>query len=280
MERNQRTYKKREQNTACETSIKAGIGAHSSANDMARDVKSMEHEAETAFAKSKFGILLAEIEAQRSPKYLDTSFFKLLWIFVTASMIGLILEDGFHLILYGGWESRAGLVWGPFSPVYGIGALLLTIFLNRLCNSHNVVIFVVAMLVGSGIEYFTSWGMEYFWGAVAWNYSGTIGSIGGRTNLFFGVIWGTLGLLWVRIFMPLYKFIFGLIDEKAKPARILTACVSVFLAVDITVTVLALNRYAERQDGVASYAPINQAMDACFPDEWMQDRFHNMTVYG
>ena len=74
-------------------------------------------------------------------------------------------------------------MWGPFSPIYGAGAVVLTVSLNRFYHSHNLVIFLTAMVVGSAIEYATSWGMEYFWGAVAWNYDGTFGSIDGTHEL-------------------------------------------------------------------------------------------------
>ncbi len=53
------------------------------------------------------------------------------------------------------------------------------------------------MVVGASLEYGASWMMETFWHAIAWDL-GTFGSINGRTNFFFGVMWGTLGLFWVR----------------------------------------------------------------------------------
>ena len=48
-------------------------------------------------------------------------------LFVAGSVFGLVVETAFHAIVYGGYESRAGLVWGPFSPIYGVGAVVRSI---------------------------------------------------------------------------------------------------------------------------------------------------------
>lgn len=218
------------------------------------------------------------IRAQLAPKYLDLSFFFLVWIFVLASFLGLIIEDIFHALVYGGWESRAGLVWGPFSPVYGCGAVLLTLFLNRFYYTHNLIVFFIAMLIGSVLEYGTSWMMEVFWHAIAWDYTGTFGSIDGRTNFVFGVMWGTLGLFWVRLVMPTLKKMRKLIDFKNTAVRIATIAIIAFMTVDIAVTVLALHREGQRAYDIPPTTEIDVLLDEHFPDEWLHERFHNMTV--
>ncbi|WP_428421625.1 putative ABC transporter permease, partial [Paraeggerthella hominis] len=186
----------------------------------------------------------------------------------------------FHAIVYGGYESRAGLVWGPFSPIYGMGAVLLTVSLNRFHHSHNLIIFIVSMVLGSAIEYTASWLMEVLWGAIAWDYAGTFGSIGGRTNFAFGVMWGLLGLLWVRIAMPLVKRAFSHVNARTTTAKALTAAASVLMALNIAVTVLALDRESQRAQGVPAVTWEQRALDEWFPQPYMQEHFHNMSVYG
>ncbi|MEG1560940.1 MAG: putative ABC transporter permease [Raoultibacter sp.] len=221
-----------------------------------------------------------EVKSLFGQGFIKLNFFTLFWLFVIGSLIGLGVETIFHAIVYGGYESRAGLVWGPFSPIYGAGAALLTLFLNRFYYSHNVVIFLVAMVVGSTIEFVTSWGMEFFWGAIAWDYSGTFGSIAGRTNFLFGVMWGMLGLVWVRVILPLVKKGLKLINQKSRAVRIVTLIVTLFMLLNITVTCLAMDRQGQRAAGIAPTNPIEQAIDATFTDAWMQARFENMTVSG
>lgn len=142
---------------------------------------------------------------------------------------------------------------------------MLTVSLNRFYHSHNLVIFLIAMVVGSAIEYATSWGMEYFWGAVAWNYDGTFGSIDGRTNFAFGVMWGMLGLVWVRIVIPSLKRVFSHVDAKQALARVVTAGISVFLVVDISVTVLALDREGSAPPACLRPPPSRSSSTSTFP---------------
>ena len=54
------------------------------------------------------------------------TFFHLFWIFVICSVIGLVVETIVSYPIDGIWKDRAGLVWGPFSPIYGVGGMLIT----------------------------------------------------------------------------------------------------------------------------------------------------------
>lgn len=224
--------------------------------------------------------LIAEIRAQifHNQGYLKIDYFTMFWLFVAASVFGLGVETLYHAIVFGGWESRAGLIWGPFSPIYGSGAVLLTLFLNRYYHSHNLVIFLISMVVGSALEYITSWGMQTFWGAIAWDYTGTFGNIQGRTNFFFGIMWGMLGLVWVRIMIPFLKRVFSHVNARSKIAVTLTVIMSAFLAINIICTCLALDRQSQRQAGIPATNPIQQFCDTVFPDSFLEARFQNMTV--
>ncbi len=218
--------------------------------------------------------------AQMAPAYLDLNLVLLFWIFIVASVLGLVLEDLFHVVVYGGYESRAGLVWGPFSPIYGVGAVALTLFLNRFYYTHDLIIFLIAMVVGATLEYSASWMMETFWHAIAWDYTGTYGSINGRTNFFFGVMWGTLGLFWVRFILPVVKSVQRRFRFKFEGGffRVLSIALAAFMLVNAVVTVLALHREGERTQDIPPRTQIDVLLDQAFTDEWLQERFHNMTV--
>ena len=64
--------------------------------------------------------------------YIELNFFNLFWIFVVCCVLGLIIEVAYHMAVVepGVYQDRAGLLYGPFSPIYGIGAVLLTIALQ------------------------------------------------------------------------------------------------------------------------------------------------------
>jgi len=137
--------------------------------------------------------------------FIELDFFNLFWIFVVASVLGLIMEEIVHFLFVvpGQWQDRAGLLFGPFSPIYGCGAVLMTVFLNRFHKSNWLVIFLVAAVIGRGFEARTSLFMQYAFGAVAWDYSNMPGSLfGGRTCLPFMACWGLLGVVWIKLLLP------------------------------------------------------------------------------
>ena len=46
------------------------------------------------------------------------------WLFILGSILGYIFEMIVVLFQKGYFESRQGLIYGPFTPVYGMGILL------------------------------------------------------------------------------------------------------------------------------------------------------------
>ena len=84
--------------------------------------------------------------------YIRLDFFNLFWTFMVGSFVGLIVEIIFHMVVVepGVYQDRAGLLWGPFSPIYGIGAVLMTIALNRFKDRNIFFVFVVCTIIGGG----------------------------------------------------------------------------------------------------------------------------------
>ena len=81
--------------------------------------------------------------------YIRLDFFNLFWIFVLASFLGDMVETVYHVAVVdpGVYQDRAGLLFGPFSPIYGFGATLMTIALNRFHNAHIIVVFLVSSVI-------------------------------------------------------------------------------------------------------------------------------------
>ena len=87
----------------------------------------MEKDTENQARPTLAGEVKQEVKAHlfHNAGFLRIDYFTLFWIFVAGCVFGLVVETVFHAIVYGGYESRAGLVWGPFSPIYGTGAVVL-----------------------------------------------------------------------------------------------------------------------------------------------------------
>ena len=57
---------------------------------------------------------------------------QLFWYFLIFSVLGLIIETVYCYITSGTFESRKGLIWGPFCPVYGVCGAFLIFVLYKL----------------------------------------------------------------------------------------------------------------------------------------------------
>ena len=66
------------------------------------------------------------------------TFHKLFWVFFIGSFAGVVIETIWCIITRGHYESRVGLIYGPFNLVYGFGALALTYSLYKYRNRSAV----------------------------------------------------------------------------------------------------------------------------------------------
>ncbi|WP_304427238.1 hypothetical protein [uncultured Adlercreutzia sp.] len=211
--------------------------------------------------------------------YITLNFFNLFWIFVVASILGLLMEEIVHFLFVvpGQWQDRAGLLFGPFSPIYGCGAVLMTVFLNRFHKSNFVVIFLVAAVIGGAFEAFTSLFMQYAFGAVAWDYSNMPGSLfGGRTSIPFMCCWGLLGMVWIKLLLPFMLRLVNFIPWNWR--YVLTTVAAAFMLVDAVMTLQSLDCWYERLSGDPVDTPIQQFYDHEFDNRYMADRFQSMTI--
>ena len=212
--------------------------------------------------------------------YIRLDFFNLFWTFMVGSVIGLIVEIIFHMVVVepGVYQDRAGLLWGPFSPIYGVGAVLMTIALNRFKDRNIVFIFVVCTIIGGGFEFFVSWFMEVAFGATAWDYSDQfLGDIfGGRTCLLFASMFGFLGTVWIKLLLPVFLRLFNLIPWKWR-SSVTLVCAALML-VNCVMTLQALDNWGARKAGHVPEAGIEQFYAENFNDEVMANRFQSMTI--
>ena len=102
-----------------------------------------------------------------------------------------------------------GFLIGPYCPIYGYGALLITILLNRYTNDP-IALFVMGIVVCSILEYLTSYFMEKLFHARWWDYSQRKFNINGRICLRTMIPFGLLGLFMMYISNP---FFFSIIEK-------------------------------------------------------------------
>ena len=208
--------------------------------------------------------------------YIELDFFNLFWIFVVCCVLGLLIETVYHAIVFGGYQDRAGVLYGPFSPIYGFGAVLMTVALNRFHNKPIAIIFLVSAIIGGAFEYLTSWFMQFAFGIVAWDYTGTFLSIDGRTNFVFMCMWGVLGCLWVKLLLPRILKLVNMIPWNWRYS-VTTVCAALMIA-NGAMTLFALDSWYQREAG---HEPTNAIERFCaehYDNDFMEHRFQSMSI--
>lgn len=210
--------------------------------------------------------------------FISLNFFNLFWIFVVCCVIGLVLETVYHFAVVnpGHYQDRAGMLYGPFSPIYGFGALLMTIALNRFHDKNVILIFLVSAVIGGGFEYLTSWFMQYAFGIVAWDYTGTWLSIDGRTNGMFMIMWGFLGLVWIKVLLPQMLKLVNIIPWNWRYA--VTSVCAVLMIANGVMTLVALDCWYGRMAGKPADSAITQFCAEHYDNEFMKERFQSMSI--
>ena len=121
-------------------------------------------------------------------------------LFIIYAIIGWCMEVICKLIQYKKFVDRGFLI-GPYCPIYGVGALLITLFLNKY-TQDPVVLFVMAVVVCGVLEYLTSYFMEKIYHARWWDYSSKKVNINGRICLSNLIAFGILGMFIMYISNP------------------------------------------------------------------------------
>lgn len=201
-------------------------------------------------------------------------FEKQFWIFLFGCVLGVMVEVLWCWLKTGMIESRSGLIYGPFNPVYGGGALLMALALHR--QKKNINIFVGSMIIGAAFEFLCSWFQEMAFGTVSWEYSDSFLNLDGRTNLGFAIAWGFLGLFYMKILYPWFERILARIPDRVGHA--LTALLAVFMAFNIAISCAAVARQSQRRQGIPPKSTLGSFLDQHYTDEYLKKIYPNMLV--
>lgn len=204
----------------------------------------------------------------------DLNFYQLFWIFFIGCFLGVVIETLWCLLTRHHYESRTGLIYGPFNLVYGFGALFMTLGLNWLSKKRDAWIFLGGVVIGSVFEYLCSWIQETLFGTVSWQYDKMPFNLNGRINLLYSLFWGALALVWVKGIYPLMcRAISRIPNQIGKP---LTWVLLVFMVLNSAISGLAVARMSARREGTAPTTAIESFLDRHYPDERLEKIYPNM----
>ncbi len=205
------------------------------------------------------------------------SFYKLACLFFIGAFLGDIIETIFCRLTAGVWMSRSSVVYGPFSIVWGFGAVLLTAILYRYRDRSDSFVFLFGTVLGGAYEYICSVLSELVFGTVFWDYSHLPFNLGGRINLLYCFFWGIAAVVWLKLCYPRLS---SLIEKlPIRVGKILTWVLIVFMAINMLISALALGRYTQRHTTPdPEPTALGQLLDQRFPDQRMERIYPNAII--
>ena len=218
---------------------------------------------------------------------------KILAYFIIYSVVGYVIETIFGLLTKGVIESRKSFLYGPFCGIYGVGAVIMIMGLQKF-NKNNYTLFAGGFIIGSLIEYVVSFIGEWFFHIKWWDYSSMPFNINGRICVWFSIFWGILAIYLMTHFHPkIDKFL-----NKMQPnvLKTFTIILTILIFIDFLVTGFALKMFYVRlvdkydldiqgddeylRDYEELYAnpEVKKFVDTHFSDERMLLTFPNIKV--
>lgn len=133
-----------------------------------------------------------------------------------------------------------GFLIGPICPIYGIGVLLIMILLHKYTEDW-IVLFVMAVLLCSVLEYFTGYLMEKIFKARWWDYSHKKFNINGRICLDNLLAFGVLGLLVMYVLNPFFISILSKMNLVF--LNVLSVILFLLLLVDLAISLKIISGF-------------------------------------
>lgn len=200
--------------------------------------------------------------------------YTLFWALVVFSFLGYVTEMAYQYHLTREHCSRKGVIYGPFSEIYGIGAVIAILTSRRLYRKNILFLFIFCTVFGGAYEYFASLFQEVVFKTSAWNYEEEMLNIQGRTNLKFSLYWATFGVIAIRYVYPLMCRQLKRIPKKNNV--ILTCTAFMLISTDAFLSTIAMSRYRERHYNIPATTKFQVFLDETYPDSLMKKIYPDM----
>ncbi len=132
-----------------------------------------------------------------------TKYVPYIFSFFIFSFLGWIMETIFCYGLLGQYTKR-GFLYSPICPIYGTGALILMVYLDK-STSHDDYpkLFILFTIVFSFFEYIVGFALDALFASRWWDYSDSKYNLNGRITLLNSFFWGVITLIFVHFIYPL-----------------------------------------------------------------------------
>ena len=139
---------------------------------------------------------------------------------------------------------NAGFVYGPFVPVYSMGAAFIIVLQHFFQGWHLVPRFILFGLAITAMEYSIGIICEKIFKLKLWDYSEYKLNIHGRVCLYFSLFWTALAFLFVRFIHPIVLHHLALISETY--IRIAAIAFIICFTIDYTFSVMYVTDFRKK----------------------------------
>ncbi len=132
-----------------------------------------------------------------------------------------------------------GFLVGPYIPIFGVGAILITLLLSDY-DKDIFVLFIMSCFLGAILEYITSYLMEKIFNTRWWDYSHEKFNLNGRVCLRTTVAFGILGIILIKILNP---FFINLLDNISDfSVSIIVIILAIIFVTDLIVSFRVISK--------------------------------------
>lgn len=216
-----------------------------------------------------------------------TTAYVYVWFFFAYSVGGVIVETIYCWAIEhkGVIESRAGILYLPFNPLYGFGGVAVTAVLVNFA-ANPLMVFLIGLVICTTLEYFASLVMEKVFKTVFWDYSDKPLNLHGRICLQFAIYWGLLSLFLLYVLDTTNLFLIAAINPTfGLPFVIVLGVLTIFctlLTLGAYVRFEQRNRYlTAKKNGDPAVLPHSwwtRVVDLLVPDDVFINTFPRMSV--
>ena len=173
------------------------------------------------------------------------SFFNYVVYFFLYCVIGWLYEVFLEVVVYRWGFSNRGVLFGPWLPVYGFGALIFLFFIYPLIKNtkgkkrllYLPLVFLGCMFSATLLELITSYISEFISGSWPWQtYADYKINFQARIALSPSIRFGLGGVLFLYLLQPLFEKICNKLGNKK--TKILSIIILIVLGLDVFLLIL------------------------------------------
>lgn len=183
---------------------------------------------------------------------MNFNFYNLIYFFAFYSFGGWCIEVLYYFKNEHRFVNR-GFLYGPFCPIYGCGAVSLVVFLDNYKN-NIFILFFLAVLLTSILEYFTGFILEKAFKTKWWDYTDDPFNIHGRVCLLYSLMWGVGEVVIIRIIHPILNDM--VMNIPAILGDIVLSIIVIYFILDFCFTIASLMQF-DKMFYSFQFVPVN-----------------------